>query len=229
MSTAQLDQFHAGNFLFKTVHKYLFTDALNSLNYTLAFRLAKALSTASGDKIRCLMPICRNTDKELEWRKAMTINTVIHILNAGGTLDCIPDACDCDEFAECICQELMYPALDAAVVGTPGSSGIMNPQDCLLTSNALVNAASFELSFKGAIADSQDFYDYTADETAALAAFALLGFTTLTIVEFHLDTAEANDRIGEAGVDTTLKRFLYTGTKTIGQTVEVHFTFRGTP
>jgi hypothetical protein len=94
--------------LFYTVHKYEFVDALNTLNFGLLMKLIPAERRA---QYKGLAPLCNNTDRQLEWRKALFVQTLINLLNAGSEVGCLPNPDQCADFAQCICQEVLFDEL----------------------------------------------------------------------------------------------------------------------
>ena len=86
--------------LFHDTSRFRFDDAVNTLRYATLMKKAGADNT----KLSCLAPVCANPDQDIEDRKAAYVGLTLDMLNAGLSIDCIPDACNCEEFASGICQ-----------------------------------------------------------------------------------------------------------------------------
>jgi hypothetical protein len=68
-----------------------------------------ALAGSDASKVSCLAPECSSNMRQFEKKKAMWVHLLINALNAGISLDSLPDGCTCDELA-CACSDIVLSA-----------------------------------------------------------------------------------------------------------------------
>ena len=205
----------------KGINRQKFKDMLATAN----FATLMVLAGSNKDSYACLAPICGSRDRETEWKKAVFVNTLLNMANAGVPQTCWPDPCDCEGFAKCICQEDLL-ILTGVNTGTANDS--VGYLECIKDAddnNQIIPILSkYQVDIP--IGDNATEVSYA---TELANAQALYPGNTIRILEWNIVSDSAEGRLAEAGIDAVGQLLLWQGPKPAGESHFARVCFAVTP